>query len=86
MDLNRDRILPVLEKTYGKAESRRWFQRWRMFFMACAELFGFNNGKEWPVSHYLLGRKSWSRLRANYGLLWNPERGSHRISPEQKGN
>ena len=33
--------LPVLEKTYGKAESRRWFQRWRMFFMACAELFGF---------------------------------------------
>ncbi len=58
MDLNRDRILPVLEKTYGKAESRRWFQRWRMFFMACAELFGFNNGKEWPVSHYLLERKS----------------------------
>ena len=50
--------LPVLEKTYGKAESRRWLQRWRMFFMACAELFGFNNGKEWPVSHYLLERKS----------------------------
>ena len=58
MDVNRDRILPVLEETYGKTESRRWFQRWRMFFMACAELFGFNNGQEWPVSHYLLERKS----------------------------
>ena len=45
--------MPVLEETYGKAAARRWFMRWRMFFMSCAELFDFNNGDEWWVSHYL---------------------------------
>ena len=56
MDSNREVILPVLEKTYGRREARRWFYRWRMFFMACAELFGFRNGEEWQVSHYLMER------------------------------
>lgn len=56
MDSNREAILPVLEKTYGRREARRWFYRWRMFFMACAELFGFRDGEEWQVSHYLMER------------------------------
>jgi len=53
MNQGRERILPVLEATYG-AEAPIWFQRWRVFLMACAELFGTNNGNEWFVSHYLL--------------------------------
>lgn len=53
MDEHRDRILPILEGVYGKAERDVWFQRWRIFFLACAELFGFRNGEEWWVSHYL---------------------------------
>ena len=56
MDSNREVILPVLEKTYGRSEARRWLHRWRMFFMACAKLFGFRDGEEWQVSHYLMER------------------------------
>ena len=49
-------VLPILEATYGLADARRWFHRWRMFFLAVAETFGFANGTEWFVSHSLLQR------------------------------
>jgi len=51
MDRNRDGIIPVFEEAYGD-EADRWFQRWRVFFMACAELWGFRGGSEWGVCHY----------------------------------
>ena len=56
MDARRDRVMPILARTYGEENAERWFQRWRIFFMACAELFGFDNGREWYVSHYLFAR------------------------------
>jgi cyclopropane-fatty-acyl-phospholipid synthase len=52
LDEKRERVMPILEKTYGR-EAGAWLQRWRVFFMACSELFGFNAGNEWLVSHYL---------------------------------
>jgi cyclopropane-fatty-acyl-phospholipid synthase len=52
MDAARDRILPVFEQAYGKADAARWFQRWRMFYMAVAELFGYDQGRQWGVVHY----------------------------------
>lgn len=52
-DARRDEILPVLARTYGEAEADIWLQRWRMFFMACSELFRYRNGEEWFVGHYL---------------------------------
>ena len=58
LDERHDEVLPILAKVYGSAEARRWFQRWRIFFMACAELWGFRGGKEWYVSHYLFGKRT----------------------------
>jgi cyclopropane-fatty-acyl-phospholipid synthase len=42
--------------TYGEQRAEQWLQRWRIFFMACAELFGLNEGREWYVGHYLFER------------------------------
>ena len=53
MDRNRERLLPVFVRTYGD-ESERWFARWRMFFMACSELFRYRGGDEWFVAHTLM--------------------------------
>jgi cyclopropane-fatty-acyl-phospholipid synthase len=54
LDARRDEALAVLASRHGADEARVWLQRWRMFFMACAELFAMGNGEEWGVSHYRL--------------------------------
>jgi cyclopropane-fatty-acyl-phospholipid synthase len=57
VDRRREEILPVLAAVYGEAEAPRWLQRWRIFFMACAELWGCRGGREWLVSHYRLRKR-----------------------------
>jgi cyclopropane-fatty-acyl-phospholipid synthase len=57
MDRNRMKIMNIFNKHYGPKEATRWFEYWRIFFMACAELFRYNDGREWFVSHYLLEKK-----------------------------
>jgi cyclopropane-fatty-acyl-phospholipid synthase len=57
LDHNRNAVLPVLQDVYGLENAGRWLQRWRIFFMACAELWGYRDGREWLVSHYLLRKK-----------------------------
>ena len=57
MDARRAQVWPVLEQTYGCDQAARWWMRWRMFFMACAELFGCEDGQQWWVSHYLFSRR-----------------------------
>lgn len=54
MDAERDSLMRVLARTYGRAEAGRWYNRWRLFFIACAEQWGFAGGGEWGVGHYLL--------------------------------
>jgi cyclopropane-fatty-acyl-phospholipid synthase len=56
MDSHRAEIWPLFARTYGEAEVRRWWVRWRVFFMACAELWGWNQGNDWIVSHYRLSK------------------------------
>jgi cyclopropane-fatty-acyl-phospholipid synthase len=58
VDDRRPQVLAVLTATYGEADAAQWLQRWRIFFMACAELFGYRDGQEWRVSHYLFERPS----------------------------
>jgi cyclopropane fatty-acyl-phospholipid synthase-like methyltransferase len=53
----RESMWPHLEETYGTSEAWRWFYRWEVFYMACAELFAFNGGEEWGVCHYLFQKK-----------------------------
>lgn len=54
LDANRDRACKLFEKRHSAAEAKVIVQRWRMFVMACAELFGYRGGSEWLVGHYLL--------------------------------
>ena len=56
MDRNRSDIEPLFEATYGKANARKWWAYWRIFYMSCAELWGYKGGSEWIVSHYLFRR------------------------------
>jgi cyclopropane-fatty-acyl-phospholipid synthase len=52
MDAHKEAIMPLLSETYGAAEATKWWVRWRCFYMACAELWGYRDGNEWIVSHY----------------------------------
>ena len=62
MDASRPAVDRIFAETYGGTgtsstrEVRRWRARWRIFFMACAELFGYDRGQQWWVSHYLFER------------------------------
>jgi cyclopropane-fatty-acyl-phospholipid synthase len=57
MDAHQEQLKPIFEQTYGK-EADAWWQRWRIFFMACAELFGFEQGQEWVIGHFLFHKKT----------------------------
>jgi cyclopropane-fatty-acyl-phospholipid synthase len=56
MDRHRAAIEPILAQTYGADQVRRWWVYWRVFFMSCAELWGYEQGREWLVSHYLFSK------------------------------
>jgi cyclopropane-fatty-acyl-phospholipid synthase len=60
MDAAREQLKPLFDQTYGLT-SRQWWSRWRMFFLACSELFGYDRGQQWWVSHYLFERPNEDR-------------------------
>ena len=64
MDAARAPIMDVFQAAYGERDARLWFNRWRMFYMAVAELFGYANGEEWGVAHYRFARRRETQARA----------------------
>ena len=58
LDQNGDKIFSFFEPLVARGEAKVAVQRWRMFFMACAELFRYRRGSEWFVSHYLFGNRA----------------------------
>jgi cyclopropane-fatty-acyl-phospholipid synthase len=60
LDARADAALAALARTYGGDAAPLWRQRWRLFFMACAELFGFRGGEEWFVAHVRMAPRAGS--------------------------
>lgn len=52
MDAHKENIMPILRNTYGAKDALKWWNYWRIFYMACEELWNYADGNEWIVSHY----------------------------------
>ncbi len=57
LDERRGDVEAIFREHYGAEEATRWVAYWRVFFMACAELWNYRRGEEWRVSHYLFDRR-----------------------------
>ncbi len=58
MQKNEKQIKSIFSKTYGNNQTTKWWSYWRIFFMACSELWKTSGGNEWIVSHYTMKRKN----------------------------
>ena len=57
MDRKKSLVMPILKRTYGEKNAVKWFVNWRLFFIGCAEFFGYDGGSAYRVSHYLFSKR-----------------------------
>ena len=57
-DRHREEILRIFAQTYGPDRAKAWLANWRVFFMACAELWNYQGGTEWMVCHYRFAKRA----------------------------
>ncbi|MEO5979919.1 MAG: class I SAM-dependent methyltransferase [Chryseolinea sp.] len=57
MDAYEAEVIPIMNATYGEKKGMLWLAYWRIFFMSCAELWGYRGGNEWMISHYLFKKR-----------------------------
>ena len=57
MDANASEVREILKEAYPPGETELWFHRWRAFYLACVELFGYDGGQEWCIGHYLFEKR-----------------------------
>ncbi|GMI20311.1 hypothetical protein TeGR_g8470, partial [Tetraparma gracilis] len=50
------KLEPILAEAYGEGATFEWYIKWRLFYLACAELWGYRKGNEWIVAHYLFSK------------------------------
>ena len=56
MDAAKPALWPLFERVYAAAGARRWWNYWRVFYLACEELFALGGGDEYGVTHILLAK------------------------------
>ena len=54
MDKHKKDIIRILEKESDLASSIATFNRWRIYFLTISESYGYNQGSEWMIAHYLI--------------------------------
>lgn len=56
LDANREAALEILERVHGPGRPARIaLENWRLFLLSTTEIWGHNRGRDWIVSHYLVG-------------------------------
>ena len=53
-EAHRAEIVELFNAAYGAGEGGRWWNRWKIFFLSCSELWGYRNGDEWFIGHYVM--------------------------------
>lgn len=71
-------VMKIMTETYGAEDALQWWSNWKLFFLSCAELWGYRKGSEWTVSHYLFEKQrqnSRNTLASRQSILCEPNRG-----------